>query len=156
MKKTIAILAACVLAASVFAGCGGNNNSSSAAESTTAAAEEATTVAAAETENDGFSGEWVTSAFVDAEGTEYSVADYAALNGVEASTLEITYAFDGNGKATCTGLGTTVEGTYTVDGTTVKTAFEGSSPEFTYSAENETLSVTDAATGVTTVMAKNA
>ena len=118
MKKTIAILAACVLAASVFAGCGGNNNSSSAAESTTAAAEE--------------------------------------LNGVEASTLEITYAFDGNGKATCTGLGTTVEGTYTVDGTTVKTAFEGSSPEFTYSAENETLSVTDAATGVTTVMAKNA
>ena len=83
-------------------------------------------------------------------------ADYAALNGVEASTLEITYAFDGNGKATCTGLGTTVEGTYTVDGTTVKTAFEGSSPEFTYSAENETLSVTDAATGVTTVMAKNA
>ena len=136
MKKTIAILAACVLAASVFAGCGGNNNSSSAAESTTAAAEEATTVAAAETENDGISGEWVTSAFVDAEGTEYSVADYAALNGVEASTLEITYAFDGNGKATCTGLGTTVE--------------------FTYSAENETLSVTDAATGVTTVMAKNA
>ncbi len=109
MKKTIAILAACVLAASVFAGCGGNNNSSSAAESTTAAAEEATTVAAAETENDGISGEWVTSAFVDAEGTEYSVADYAALNGVEASTLEITYAFDGNGKATCTGLGTTVE-----------------------------------------------
>ena len=93
MKKTIAILAACVLAASVFAGCGGNNNSSSAAESTTAAAEEATTVAAAETENDGISGEWVTSAFVDAEGTEYSVADYAALNGVEASTLEITYAF---------------------------------------------------------------
>lgn len=156
MKKTIAILAACVLAASVFAGCGGNNNSSSAAESTTAAAEEATTVAAAETENDGISGEWVTSAFVDTEGTEYSVADYAALNGVEASTLEITYAFDGNGKATCTGLGTTVEGTYTVDGTTVKTAFEGSSPEFTYSAENETLSVTDAATGVTTVMAKNA
>ena len=152
MKKTIAILAACVLAASVFAGCGGNNNSSSAAESTTAAAEEATTVAAAETENDGISGEWVTSAFVDAEGTEYSVA----LNGVEASTLEITYAFDGNGKATCTGLGTTVEGTYTVDGTTVKTAFEGSSPEFTYSAENETLSVTDTATGVTTVMAKNA
>ena len=145
MKKTIAILAACVLAASVFAGCGGNNNSSSAAESTTAAAEEATTVAAAETENDGISGEWVT-----------SVADYAALNGVEASTLEITYAFDGNGKATCTGLGTTVEGTYTVDGTTVKTAFEGSSPEFTYSAENETLSVTDTATGVTTVMAKNA
>ena len=112
MKKTIAILAACVLAASVFAGCGGNNNSSSAAESTTAAAEEATTVAAAETENDGISGEWVTSAFVDAEGTEYSVADYAALNGVEASTLEITYAFDGNGKATCTGLGTTVERVY--------------------------------------------
>ena len=147
---------AVILAASVFAGCGGNNNSSSAAESTTAAAEEATTVAAAETENDGISGEWVTSAFVDAEGTEYSVADYAALNGVEASTLEITYAFDGNGKATCTGLGTTVEGTYTVDGTTVKTAFEGSSPEFTYSAENETLSVTDTATGVTTVMAKNA
>ena len=121
MKKTIALLAACVLAASVFAGCG-NNNASSAAESTTAAAaEEATTVAAAAaSEEDAIAGEWQTASFVDAEGTEYTVAEYADLNGVEATTLEIKYTFDGNGKTTCTGLGTTVEGTYTFDGTTVK------------------------------------
>ena len=150
MKKTIALLAACLLAASVFAGCG-NNNASSAAEATTVAAaaddaEDATTVVAAANADAEFD--------VTADGTEYTPADYAAANGVEEETVTVTYTFDAEGKATCTALGATVEGTYTIEGTKVKTAFTGSAPEFEYSEENGTLSNTDPATGIVSVLSK--
>ena len=159
MKKTIALLAACLLAASVFAGCG-NNNASSAAEATTVAAaddaEEATTVAAAANADAEFdvTGTWTSSAYITADGTEYTPADYAAANGVEEETVTVTYTFDAEGKATCTALGATVEGTYTIEGTKVKTAFTGSAPEFEYSEENGTLSNTDPATGIVSVLSK--
>lgn len=160
MKKTIALLAACVLAASVFAGCG-NNNASSAAEATTVAAaaddaEDATTVAAAANADAEFdvTGTWTSSAYITADGTEYTPADYAAANGVEEETVTVTYTFDAEGKATCTALGATVEGTYTIEGTKVKTAFTGSAPEFEYSEENGTLSNTDPATGIVSVLSK--
>ena len=160
MKKTIALLAACLLAASVFAGCG-NNNASSAAEATTVAAaaddaEDATTVAAAANADAEFdvTGTWTSSAYITADGTEYTPADYAAANGVEEETVTVTYTFDAEGKATCTALGATVEGTYTIEGTKVKTAFTGSAPEFEYSEENGTLSNTDPATGIVSVLSK--
>ncbi len=160
MKKTIALLAACLLAASVFAGCG-NNNASSAAEATTVAAaaddaEDATTVVAAANADAEFdvTGTWTSSAYITADGTEYTPADYAAANGVEEETVTVTYTFDAEGKATCTALGATVEGTYTIEGTKVKTAFTGSAPEFEYSEENGTLSNTDPATGIVSVLSK--
>ena len=161
MKKTIALLAACLLAASVFAGCG-NNNASSAAEATTVAAaaddaEEATTVAAAANADAEFdvTGTWTSSAYITADGTEYTPADYAAANGVEEETVTVTYTFDAEGKATCTALGATVEGTYTIEGTKVKTAFTGSAPEFEYSEENGTMFNTDPATGIVSVLSKS-
>ena len=160
MEKTIALLAACLLAASVFAGCG-NNNASSAAEATTVAAaaddaEDATTVVAAANADAEFdvTGTWTSSAYITADGTEYTPADYAAANGVEEETVTVTYTFDAEGKATCTALGATVEGTYTIEGTKVKTAFTGSAPEFEYSEENGTLSNTDPATGIVSVLSK--
>ena len=160
MKKTIALLAACLLAASVFAGCG-NNNASSAAEATTVAAaaddaEDATTVAAAANADAEFdvTGTWTSSAYITADGTEYTPADYAAANGVEEETVTVTYTFDAEGKATCTALGATVEGTYTIEGTKVKTALTGSAPDFEYSEENGTLSNTDPATGIVSVLSK--
>ena len=160
MKKTIALLAACLLAASVFAGCG-NNNASSAAEATTVAAaaddaEDATTVAAAANADAEFdvTGTWTSPAYITADGTEYTPAAYAAANGVEEETVTVTYTFDAEGKATCTALGATVEGTYTIEGTKVKTAFTGSAPEFEYSEENGTLSNTDPATGIVSVLSK--
>lgn len=162
MKKTIALLAACVLAASVFAGCG-NNNASSAAEATTVAADAAdaadaandaeTTAAAAEGEVD-VTGTWTSSAYITADGAEYAPADYAAANGVDEETVTVTYTFDAEGKATCTAIGATVEGTYTVEGTKVKTAFTGSAPEFEYDAEKDTLTNTDPATGIVSVMSR--
>ena len=139
MKKTIALLAACLLAASVFAGCG-NNNASSAAEATTVAAaaddaEDATTVVAAANADAEFdvTGTWTSSAYITADGTEYTPADYAAANGVEEETVTVTY---------------------TIEGTKVKTAFTGSAPEFEYSEENGTLSNTDPATGIVSVLSK--
>ena len=162
MKKTIALLAACLLAASVFAGCG-NNNASSAAEATTVAAadaaddaEEATTVAAAADADAEFdvTGTWTSSAYITADGTEYAPADYAAANGVDEETVTVTYTFDAEGKATCTAIGATVEGTYTVECTKVKTAFTGSAPEFEYDAEKDTLTNTDPATGIVSVMSR--
>ena len=160
MKKTIALLAACLLAASVFAGCG-NNNASSAAEATTVAAaaddaEDATTVVAAANADAEFdvTGTWTSSAYITADGTEYAPADYAAANGVDEETVTVTYTFDAEGKATCTAIGATVEGTYTVEGTKVKTAFTGSAPEFEYDAEKDTLTNTDPATGIVSVMSR--
>ena len=99
-------------------------------------------------------GTWTSSAYITADGTEYAPADYAAANGVDEETVTVTYTFDAEGKATCTAIGATVEGTYTVEGTKVKTAFTGSAPEFEYDAEKDTLTNTDPATGIVSVMSR--
>ena len=119
-------------------------------------AEDATTVVAAANADAEFdvTGTWTSSAYITADGTEYTPADYAAANGVEEETVTVTYTFDAEGKATCTALGATVEGTYTIEGTKVKTAFTGSAPEFEYDAEKDTLTNTDPATGIVSVMSR--
>ncbi len=163
MKKTIAILAACVLAASMFAGCSGKSSSSSAdssasskAEETTAAATtaEATTEAATKSNTADITGAWENTYFTDSDGQTYKTTDYAAAFGLEEDAIKGTYTFDENGKSTCTSLGVTVEGTYTFDGTNVQVTFVGSAPKFVYNAEDDTLLSTDEASGVTTVMTR--
>lgn len=159
MKKTIALLAACLMAATAFVGCSNNANSSSAAAETTVAAEadadaEATTAAEADEETPDIAGVWVSTGYVTADGTAYSTAEYAEANGVDEDTVTVAYTFDGNGKATCTALGASVEGTYTFDGKKLETKFEGSAPVFEYDAEKDILANLDEASGVTSVMGR--
>lgn len=153
MKKIIAVFAACVLAASVFVGCSKSESSSSSSAEATTAAKEETTAEPTKAEAD-ITGAWVSTAYITADGKSYNTADYAAANGVEESTVIVSYTFDKEGKATCTAVGATVEGTYTFDGKTLQTKFTGSEPAFEYDAEKDLLSNKDATTGITSVMSR--
>ena len=141
MKKIIAVFAACVLAASVFVGCSKSESSSSSSAEATTAAKEETTAEPTKAEAD-ITGAWVSSAYITADGKSYNTADYAAANGVEESTVIVSY------------VGATVEGTYTFDGKTLQTKFTGSEPAFEYDAEKDLLSNKDATTGITSVMSR--
>ena len=164
MKKVFALVITGVLAASMLAGCGGNSSSSadkSSAADTTAAQTTAApeTTVAATTANDLISGKWTLNSFT-AEGTVYSLEEYAEKNEVPADSLVVNYEFDAAGNVSCTALGMTVSGTYTFDGKTVQTTFEGyeanANPKFDYDAEKDTLSATDTSTGVVTTMVRAA
>ena len=96
----------------------------------------------------------MSTAYITADGKSYNTADYAVANGVEESTVIVSYTFDKEGKATCTAVGATVEGTYTFDGKTLQTKFTGSEPAFEYDAEKDLLSNKDATTGITSVMSR--
>lgn len=158
MKKAIALLAACLLTASVFVGCSGKSSDSGSKAESSASSEAKDTTAAPTTQPTtkaaDVTGSWVYTSFVTSDGTEYTVKDYAQSIGVDENTVLVSYTFDAAGKATCTALGMTVEGTYTFDGKTLQTAFENSSPKFDYDAAKDSLAVTDASTGLTSVMTR--
>lgn len=161
MKKIIALIVACLLAVSIFAGCGGSSDTASteaadaaATEAADAAATEAATEAAADGETADITGVWVTTDFIDAEGNTYTLEDYAKANGVEAESITVTYTFGADGSAACGAAGTSVDGTYTFDGTTVKTTFEAASPTFEYDAERDLLTNSEDASGVVSVLAR--
>ncbi len=163
MKKVFALLITGVLAASMLAGCGGNssssNDKSSAAETTAAQTTVPETTVAPTTANDLIAGKWVNGAF-SVEGTEYTLDEYAQAFGLTADDITVNYEFDAQGKATCSWplVDMAVEGTYTFDGKTIEATFvneQGNSVvKFDYDATKDTLSATDANTGVVTVMVR--
>ena len=138
MKKLALLLALCMIGAFSLYGCGGNDTS--AAESSQA------------TEED-LEGEWEISTIIDAENNAVSMEDYCAANGVDASTLDIKYAFTTDGNVSGFLMGVEVSGTYTFDGKTITMVFDSGTYEYQYN-EDGTVSYTDAASGMTSVLTK--
>lgn len=114
------------------------------------------------------SGKYVPGTIIDAEGTEMSYEDYVAAGLVAAGyeegsseyelgmqAADLYYTFNEDGSVVGTAMGQDITGTYTVDGTTVTATFdvEGAAPlSMEYDSAADTLTVVDAATGITSVL----
>ena len=75
--------------------------------------------------------------------------------GIAMQAAEVTYTFNEDGTATVAAAGVEMAGTYTVEGTTVTITMdmEGSAPAtMEYDSAANTLTATDATTGISTVM----
>ncbi len=99
-------------------------------------------------------GSWELSGFVDADGNEYTVADFAESMGATADTLEITYDFTAEGDMTMTMAGMEFAGTYEFDGASVSMTFEGQTSESEYDADADAIVTTDPATGMTSIITR--
>lgn len=176
IKKIFAVLCVCAIAVFTFTACGGNN--SETAETDTAETSAADTVNDSTTENvDGsssetqtvsFSGTYVPQSITDSEGNEMTYGEYVALaaetQGYEEGTDEydsfvasndVSYLFADGGTVTAKMGENENSGTYVFDGSSsLTTTFSGVDTNYAYDAENDTLTASDADSGITIVMAR--
>ena len=90
-----------------------------------------------------------------AQGIEEGSTEYDTAMGIAMQAAEVTYTFNEDGTATVAAAGVEMAGTYTVEGTTVTITMdmEGSAPAtMEYDSAANTLTATDATTGISTVM----
>lgn len=174
-KKIFAVLCACAIAMFAFTACGGNNGENT--ESTTAAASTTDTADDNTTENaDGssssqsvsFTGTYSPETITDADGNEMTYDEYVAQaavsQGYEEGTdeynsfiasSEASYLFSDDGTVTAKMGDEENSGTYVFDGaSSLTTTFDGVDTVYTYDADKETLTASDADSGITIVMTK--
>lgn len=159
MKKKIAlILSLCMVSAWAFCGCGESEESSSTAESVAEeSVDEAADEDAADEEVADITGDWTLRLINDADGNSYTLEEYAAEQGIDATGMEATYTFADDGTAVGSIGGIGVDCTYEFDGETLLlTVTENdTTSELTYSPDEDYLIAVDTASGMSSVFTRS-
>lgn len=167
MKKNISIkglvllLALCLVGSFAMYGCGSDDKSSSkAASSASDTADKSSKDSENSDENSDdtqvadITGEWVLDQIVDADGNSQTLEEYCAAKGVDSSGVDVTYTFSEDGTLVGAVGGVGVEGTYEFDGSTVSCTISGTTSNFDYNADDDTISYSDENTGLSSVLVR--
>lgn len=164
MKKNISIkglvllLALCLVGSFAMYGCGSDDKSSSKAESSASDTADKTSDDSENSDDDtqvaDITGEWVLDQIVDADGNSQTLEEYCADKGVDSSGVDVTYTFSEDGTLVGAVGGVGVEGTYEFDGSTVSCTISGTTSNFDYNADDDTISYSDENTGLSSVLVR--
>lgn len=164
MKKNISIkglvllLALCLVGSFAMYGCGSDDKSSSKADSSASDTADKTSNDSENSDNDtqvaDITGEWVLDQIVDADGNSQTLEEYCADKGVDSSGVDVTYTFSEDGTLVGAVGGVGVEGTYEFDGSTVSCTISGTTSNFDYNADDDTISYSDENTGLSSVLVR--
>ncbi len=168
MKKNISIkglvllLALCLVGSFAMYGCGSDDKSSSKADSSASdTADKSSDDSKNSDENSDddtqvadITGEWVLDQIVDADGNSQTLEEYCADKGVDSSGVDVTYTFSEDGTLVGAVGGVGVEGTYEFDGSTVSCTISGTTSNFDYNADDDTISYSDENTGLSSVLVR--
>lgn len=164
MKKNISIkglvllLALCLVGSFAMYGCGSDDKSSSKADSSASDTADKTSDDSENSDNDtqvaDITGEWVLDQIVDADGNSQTLEEYCADKGVDSSGVDVTYTFSEDGTLVGAVGGVGVEGTYEFDGSTVSCTISGTTSNFDYNADDDTISYSDENTGLSSVLVR--
>lgn len=141
MKKLSILVVLCLSMVMIFSGCGKSNSTGASNDSSV------DTEAA-------IKGAWVLTTICDADGNEQTLDEYCASKGVDAAGLKATYTFEDGGKVTADIGGIGTEGTYAISGTKVNVKFTSGEAAMELDTENNTLTASDANTGMKSVFKK--
>ena len=75
------------------------------------------------------------------------LADSAGALGIDASAMDMSFNFKGDGTVTMSASGVSSEGTYTVSGSNVDVTFEGETMTMTFDTAAGTLTLSEPTTG---------
>ena len=164
MKKNISIkglvllLALCLVGSFAMYGCGSDDKSSSKADSSASDTADKTSNDSENSDDDtqvaDITGEWVLDQIVDADGNSQTLEEYCADKGVDSSGVDVTYTFSEDGTLVGAVGGVGVEGTYEFDGSTVSCTISGTTSNFDYNADDDTISYSDENTGLSSVLVR--
>lgn len=163
MKKNISIkglvllLALCLVGSFAMYGCGSDDKSSSKADSSASDTADKTSDDSEDSddvEEVDITGEWVLDQIVDADGNSQTLEEYCADKGVDSSGVDVTYTFSEDGTLVGAVGGVGVEGTYEFDGSTVSCTISGTTSNFDYNADDDTISYSDENTGLSSVLVR--
>ena len=164
MKKNISIkglvllLALCLVGSFAMYGCGSDDKSSSKADSSASDTADKSSDDSENSDNDtqvaDITGEWVLDQIVDADGNSQTLEEYCAAQGVDSSGVDVTYTFSEDGTLVGAVGGVGVEGTYEFDGSTVSCTISGTTSNFDYNADDDTISYSDENTGLSSVLVR--
>lgn len=164
MKKNISIkglvllLALCLVGSFAMYGCGSDDKSSSKATSSASDTADKTSDDSKNSDDDtqvaDITGEWVLDQIVDADGNSQTLEEYCADKGVDSSGVDVTYTFSEDGTLVGAVGGVGVEGTYEFDGSTVSCTISGTTSNFDYNADDDTISYSDENTGLSSVLVR--
>lgn len=164
MKKNISIkglvllLALCLVGSFAMYGCGSDDKSSSKADSSASDTADKTSDDSKNSDDDtqvaDITGEWVLDQIVDADGNSQTLEEYCAAKGVDSSGVDVTYTFSEDGTLVGAVGGVGVEGTYEFDGSTVSCTISGTTSNFDYNADDDTISYSDENTGLSSVLVR--
>lgn len=164
MKKNISIkglvllLALCLVGSFAMYGCGSDDKSSSKADSSASDTADKTSDDSENSDDDtqvaDITGEWVLDQIVDADGNSQTLEEYCAAKGVDSSGVDVTYTFSEDGTLVGAVGGVGVEGTYEFDGSTVSCTISGTTSNFDYNADDDTISYSDENTGLSSVLVR--
>ena len=164
MKKNISIkglvllLALCLVGSFAMYGCGSDDKSSSKADSSASETADKSSDDSENSDNDtqvaDITGEWVLDLIVDADGNSQTLEEYCADKGVDSSGVDVTYTFSEDGTLVGAVGGVGVEGTYEFDGSTVSCTISGTTSNFDYNADDDTISYSDENTGLSSVLVR--
>lgn len=164
MKKNISIkglvllLALCLVGSFAMYGCGSDDKSSSKADSSASDTADKTSDDSENSDDDtqvaDITGEWVLDQIVDADGNSQTSEEYCAAKGVDSSGVDVTYTFSEDGTLVGAVGGVGVEGTYEFDGSTVSCTISGTTSNFDYNADDDTISYSDENTGLSSVLVR--
>lgn len=164
MKKNISIkglvllLALCLVGSFAMYGCGSDDKSSSKADSSASDTADKSSDDSENSDNDtqvaDITGEWVLDQIVDADGNSQTLEEYCADKGVDSSGVDVTYTFSEDGTLVGAVGGVGVEGTYEFDGSTVSCTISGTTSNFDYNADDDTISYSDENTGLSSVLVR--
>lgn len=164
MKKNISIkglvllLALCLVGSFAMYGCGSDDKSSSKATSSASDTADKSSNDSENSDDDtqvaDITGEWVLDQIVDADGNSQTLEEYCAAKGVDSSGVDVTYTFSEDGTLVGAVGGVGVEGTYEFDGSTVSCTISGTTSNFDYNADDDTISYSDENTGLSSVLVR--
>nr|WP_300408478.1 DUF4923 family protein [uncultured Ruminococcus sp.] len=164
MKKNISIkglvllLALCLVGSFAMYGCGSDDKSSSKADSSASDTADKTSDDSKNSDDDtqvaDITGEWVLDAIIDSEGNSQTLEEYCANKGVDSSGVDVTYTFSEDGTLVGAVGGVGVEGTYEFDGEQVACTISGTTSNFDYNADDDTISYSDENTGLSSVLVR--
>lgn len=163
MKKNISIkglvllLALCLVGSFAMYGCGSDDKSSSKADSSASDTADKTSDDSEDSddvEEVDITGEWVLDQIVDADGNSQTLEEYCADKGVDSSGVDVTYTFSEDGTLVGAVGGVGVEGTYEFDGEQVACTISGTTSNFDYNADDDTISYSDENTGLSSVLVR--
>lgn len=168
MKKNISIkglvllLALCLVGSFAMYGCGSDDKSSSKADSSASDTADKTSDDSENSDENSdndtqvadITGEWVLDQIVDADGNSQTLEEYCADKGVDSSGVDVTYTFSEDGTLVGAVGGVGVEGTYEFDGEQVACTISGTTSNFDYNADDDTISYSDENTGLSSVLVR--
>lgn len=161
IKGLVLLLALCLVGSFAMYGCGSDDKSSSkSSDSSVSDSADKETADADDSASDDdtqvadITGEWVLDAIIDGDGNSQTLEEYCADKGVDSSGVDVTYTFSEDGTLVGAVGGVGVEGTYEFDGSTVSCTISGTTSNFDYNADDDTISYSDENTGLSSVLVR--